>query len=123
MPKIIRISELTTADRNFVLSINNNDGTVTLYYRGELLPVFAQPPIVLHATQYQLRISLIELNRWAAFKTAYAALTEKEKIILDHRRVFRRNDPVLIKALNAAGATPAQITALFEYAQNVVDEE
>lgn len=123
MPITLLPQNITPAMRPFRMAVGNPDGTVTLYYPGDVLPVFIPGPVILSATQYQLRIALVELNRWAAFKTAYATLTEREKIILDHRRIIRRNDPVIIKVLNAAGATPAQMNALFEYAQNVTDEE
>ncbi len=122
MPITVLPKDITPAMRPFLMAVGNADGTVTLYYPGDTLPTFNPGQPVLEATQYQLRLSLVRLNRWTQFKTAYATLTDEEKIILDHRRVIRRNDPVMIKVMTTAGATSAQIDALFVYAQTVADE-
>jgi len=114
--KIIAKNLVTDADRPFVCSRDNGDGTVTLYYDGDTIPpltvVIGLPPV----TGRQLLQALTALGLRSAFVTQLALQTQDAQDWWNREILMDRLHPNVEAMRVAMGRTQAQVDALWNKA-------
>lgn len=117
--KTLHPQDITASDRPFVTSRGNQDGTVTLYYPGDLIPPLPQPPdpkCPPEVTNRQFRLALTRAGLRVAAEAYVAAGNQDLKDWWEYEPIMRRDHPLIAAAIMALGKTPADADAVFTLA-------
>lgn len=112
--KTLMPSQITEADRPFLVSRGNADGSVTLYYSGDEIPVRDVPvnkTITLAPRQF--RQALTKTGLRDAVEYAIAAADQATKDWYEFATEFESTHPVLLQMAGLLGKTSADIDTLF----------
>jgi hypothetical protein len=115
-------SEVTDADRPFVCSRGHADGTVTLYYEGDVIPPLDVPVTsnIPPVSAWQIRKALNQLNLRDMVEAAVAG--SGDQTIIDgweYAGEFSRNDPLVVSMGMALNLTDADLDGLFNLANTL----
>lgn len=117
-------SEVTDADRPFITARGNADGTVTLYYPGDTIPLMPEPPAApacpQSVTMRQARLALLAMGKLAAVTAAINALPspqrEAAQIEWEYSGEVHRDRALVRSLAPALGLDDAALDGLFNAA-------
>lgn len=112
------VSELVAEDYPFVYSFAHGDGTVTLYYEGDELPVRPDTTerAVIIVSPRQFRQALTAAGLRPTVETFVGAQSQDVRDWYEYATEFENTHPMLVSMAAMLGKTQADIDALFALA-------
>lgn len=120
--KTLLPSQISDADRPFVAARGNADGTVTLYYPGDVIPPLDLGPTVepgIVVTPRQFRQALTRAGLRTAVDAFVAAQPQDIKDWYEYATEFDSSHPVVAGMALAMGKTPEEVNAVFQLAASL----
>lgn len=101
------------AEEQFVFAHNNGDGTASIYYEGDELPVMPIAEPAISITPRQFRQALTRANLRQSCDSMIANSDQDVRDWYEFATSFESNHPVVLQMAQAMGKTKADVDALF----------